>query len=206
MPSVGPIPRTVGRFPCLDFVNSRLSDHLGRGGVEDRLTSPEWRRWFLQRWDLMPVAGEPPLHQLAEARETLRRVLEDCVAGRPLGRGDLGRLNAWLAGAPVRRRFDGGLEPVRRNWAWVLAEVIASAGRLLAAGDRRRLKVCANPACSWIFWDESRNVAGRWCDPTSCGNLIKVREFRRRRRAKIPQAKPVASRRSLRAPTPGGST
>jgi len=179
---VNPIPHSVGRFACLDFVNSRRTDHLGRNGVVDRLPSPEWQHWFLHRWGLAPVAGEPPLPLLAEARDTLRRVLEDWAAGRRQAVRDLGRLDAWLAAAPVRRRFDGGLEPVRRDWTWVLAEVVASAGQVVAAGDGRRLKVCANPACSWLFWDESRNLAGRWCDSATCGNLVKVRAFRRRRR------------------------
>jgi len=64
----------------------------------------------------------------------------------------------------------------------VLAEVIASAAEVLATGEPMRLKICANPGCTWLFWDESRNLSRRWCDPRTCGNLITVRAFRRRHR------------------------
>ena len=83
----------------------------------------------------------------------------------------------------VRRHFGGGMLPVRRDWAWALAKVVAAAERLLATTDPRRLKSCANSGCTWLFLDESRNLSRRWCDPATCGNLITVREFRRRQRA-----------------------
>lgn len=178
-----PIPHTLGALPCLDFVNSRLTDHLGGGGVMDRLDASEWRAWFVERWKLGPVSGTAPLTSLKAARDTLRRVLTVWSQGKALSPADRGRLDRWIAGAPLRRRYDGTLEPVRRDWAWVLSEVVASAAELMAAGDRRRLKACANPGCSWLFLDESRNGSRRWCDPATCGNLITVREFRRRQRA-----------------------
>src|SRR5438270_712384 len=87
------------------------------------------------------------------------------------------RSNA-LTAAAVRRRLDGKVEPVRRDWDWVVAEVVASATELMAEAEPVRLKACANPGCTWMFWDESKNVSRRWCDPRTCGNLVTVREFR----------------------------
>ncbi len=45
-----------------------------------------------------------------------------------------------------------------------------------------RLKVCANAECRWVFYDRSRNQQGHWCDMAVCGNRLKNRAFRARRR------------------------
>ena len=46
----------------------------------------------------------------------------------------------------------------------------------------KRLKACANPECRWIFYDRSRNQQGTWCEMAVCGNRLKNRKFRARRR------------------------
>ncbi|XEC93808.1 CGNR zinc finger domain-containing protein [Paenibacillus tarimensis] len=38
--------------------------------------------------------------------------------------------------------------------------------------------------CRWIYDDESRSRTRSRCDDKRCGNLIKVRRFRERRKAK----------------------
>jgi predicted RNA-binding Zn ribbon-like protein len=60
-----------------------------------------------------------------------------------------------------------------------LALIIYSAQR---DGTWKRLKACANPECRWIFYDRSRNQQGTWCEMAVCGNRLKNREFRARRR------------------------
>jgi hypothetical protein len=49
-------------------------------------------------------------------------------------------------------------------------------------GSWSRLKACANTDCSWVFFDRSRNRQGSWCDMAVCGNRLKNRQFRVRRR------------------------
>jgi predicted RNA-binding Zn ribbon-like protein len=49
-------------------------------------------------------------------------------------------------------------------------------------GSWSRLKACANPDCRWAFYDRSRNQQGHWCDMAVCGNRIKNRHLRARRR------------------------
>ncbi len=66
-----------------------------------------------------------------------------------------------------------------------MAAIAASFASVLVRGDRARVKICANPDCGWVLYDESRNRTRRWCDVKECGNLIKVRLFRARRR-KLP--------------------
>jgi predicted RNA-binding Zn ribbon-like protein len=49
-------------------------------------------------------------------------------------------------------------------------------------GTWTRLRACANPDCRWVFYDRSRNQQGNWCDMAVCGNRLKNRRLRARRR------------------------
>lgn len=49
-------------------------------------------------------------------------------------------------------------------------------------GTWSRLKICANPECRWVFYDRSRNQQGHWCNMDVCGNRLKNRRLRARRR------------------------
>jgi predicted RNA-binding Zn ribbon-like protein len=49
-------------------------------------------------------------------------------------------------------------------------------------GTWTRLKACANPECAWVFYDRSRNHQGSWCNMAVCGNRLKNRSLRARRR------------------------
>jgi predicted RNA-binding Zn ribbon-like protein len=85
----------------------------------------------------------------------------------------------------VRLRWNGD------DWRAVTAIVTASYVSLLMNDDLRRVRGCANPSCSFIFCDDTRNASRRWCDATICGNLIKVRRYRRAisRRGWLPSAR-----------------
>ena len=49
-------------------------------------------------------------------------------------------------------------------------------------GTWEHLKACANEECRWAFYDRSRNHGGTWCEMATCGNKLKNREFRARKR------------------------
>jgi predicted RNA-binding Zn ribbon-like protein len=184
-------PHSNAAFACLDFVNSRFSDHRTRDRWHDRLPSVTWQRWFLSRWNLEvdQESGALPASRLGEARAILRNLLEAWRRGDPYRSRELDALDGWLrtttwqrrlavAGPDLRLRF----VPARRDWDWVVGELADSAAALMANGEPGRLKVCGNPSCTWLFYDESTNRSRRWCDAAICGNLVKVREFRARRR------------------------
>jgi predicted RNA-binding Zn ribbon-like protein len=125
--------------------------------------------------------------QLVALRRLLRSMFTALSeGGEPTGE-ELEELDRALGAALFRRRIvpEGAghrLDPVRRDWRWVLSEVASSFTELLDA-ERGRVKLCENPECRWAFYDASKNRRRRWCDPAECGNVFKVREFRARRRA-----------------------
>ena len=75
------------------------------------------------------------------------------------------------------------------NWDWdnsnealdrVLWPLALSGAELLTSGDLSRLRQCGGQRCGWMFLDTSRNRSRHWCKMSDCGNLEKVRRFRRR--------------------------
>jgi predicted RNA-binding Zn ribbon-like protein len=174
-----------------ELINSDWHDYRGSGAREDRLENGPWLRAFLERAgcpsDTLPSPGER--EALRGLRTLLRGLLEAFRAGRPLPVDGLLELNRILAEAPVIRRLERtpagarlATVPGAQGLRPLLGEIAASFARLLVEGDPARVKVCANPDCGWVIYDESRNLSRRWCDAAECGNLIKVRMHRQRRR------------------------
>ena len=175
------IPRNPAVEPCLDLVNSTWHDHLGSPKVYDRLPDPMFRRWFLKRWGYRVPDPDAPAarRRLVRLRALLRAVMEAYIRGRvpvPLARG----LEAEINRPRVKLTFRLAVERVGDPWDIVISDIATSAARIIA--ERRPVKVCANPACTWMFVDETRPGTRRWCDVTACGNLLHARRHRRRRR------------------------
>jgi len=72
---------------------------------------------------------------------------------------------------------EGGLD-------WLLAAIARSAADLIVEGQPSEVRLCANPACSLFFYDNSRTHRRRWCTMSLCGNRHKVAAFARRRNLK----------------------
>jgi predicted RNA-binding Zn ribbon-like protein len=116
-------------------------------------------------------------------------------ARRTVGDDDVAAVNRILGGGAWTPRLE------RQQGSWrvstesnahgigrVEADVAWSFVSMLTKGDPARIKVCANPDCGWVMYDESRNRTRLWCEASECGNLIKVRRFRQRRRAETGRA------------------
>ncbi len=177
-------------FAALDFLNSDVRDYRGSGKRTDHLDEPDWVAGFLRRWGLEPStpasAGE--IERLRGLRTQLWRIAEKLDGGGEPSARDLKALNDVLGAAAMRRAvaragnaYRVGLEPARRDWAWVRAEIAASFADLLTKFDPSRVRLCANEDCRWVFYDESKSRSRRWCADV-CGNLVKVRKFRARNR------------------------
>jgi hypothetical protein len=47
-------------------------------------------------------------------------------------------------------------------------------------GSWHRFRLCADPTCTTVFYDRSKNHSAKWCSMQTCGNRNKVRAFRQR--------------------------
>ncbi len=176
----------------IDLLNSDWHDYLGGGRAEDRLDDPHWVRSFLAKWDLPDriVSAKATRAALGELRSVLRRFVDRAVAEESLTAADLTALNTVLGAEPVVRRLEPSgstyrmrLDPVRASLRAVLAEIAKSFADILIEGDLTRIKLCENSDCRWVFYDRSRSRTRRWCEGASgCGNLLKVRRFRKRQK------------------------
>ena len=183
-------PELWGQHLCLDLINSLETDSRGSGQTFDWLPKPGWRSALLNAWHLtLDDPAEPvPMTGLIELRSFMRPMVEAWGQGSKPDARDLQTLRTLIGLAPITRELTDGsdgykveIRPLARNWNWVLAEIAVSVIQLLTAGSPDRLKVCGNPDCSWLFYDESFNHSRQWCSARACGNLLKVRRFRARR-------------------------
>lgn len=180
-----------------DFLNTDYHDWRGGGRSEDRLDRPGWLPKLLSQYQL--AAAMPPapdeLAALKRLRAHMLAMVQDLVAGRELQSGALAALNEALSqGAVIRRleadqgRYELRQLPAASGWPQVMAEIAASFAGMLATGEPSRVRICDNPACRWVYYDETRNRSKRYCDDRMCGNVMKVRRFRERRKAAAAEA------------------
>lgn len=183
---------TMENDAWLDLLNSDWHDHRRSGHREDRLDNPAWRDRFLAPWhDLL--AGSPEeevIGSLRRLRAAMRRLVDAYIAGNTVGLGEWKELNGFMTSSPCIRRMEAGpdrlqlkLVPLAGGIPAVQSEIAAAFAGAMSRGDPARIKVCRNDDCRWTFYDRSKNRSRKWCEST-CGNLIKVRRFRRNQRRK----------------------
>lgn len=173
------------RFAWIDLVNSEYRD--GFGVVTDYLRQPAWIGAFLQHWGWEGVLTAFPTRSFEILRTALRDSAEAIAQGRGIPQELFDRLNRNLHCVlyrvieKKRGNYRMTLLPPRRTWQWVASEIVASFGALLEKGELRRLKICPNNGCRWLFFDETKANTRRWCNDRRCGNRDKVRRLRARR-------------------------
>jgi predicted RNA-binding Zn ribbon-like protein len=155
----GPIPSSGSKHLCLEFVK--------RCGLDKVST---------------PTRGE--YEQLVQLRHRLRQHLQ---SRRTPSSSDISVLNDYLdRSTPIMELVVNrtGLQVTTRwnpsGWRAVMTIVTLSYASLLSDGGIDRIRLCANPDCGWLFYDDSRNRSRRWCDVAVCGNLLRVRRHRAR--------------------------
>lgn len=187
---------------CLSFVNTRM----WRGRIDPAETLHDLvgvLTWLersarlhtrdleqVRRWseDNARAAGNV-FAQVIALRETICRIFDALALGKPVQAHDVSALNRALAAAPCRTRieradgkFGWAVDPPSWSAAELLAPVLWSASDLLMHAGQRRVRLCANAQCRWLFVDESKGGTRRWCDMASCGNRAKAQRHYRRRK------------------------
>ena len=206
--------KLVGGDLCLDFVNTvggRIPDGAASPGsrvLADKLADyadlVAWGRHtgsmgesdarrLLRLGESHPREAAVVLDRALVFREALHRTLRSLMLGRRPEPPDVSLLNAEIAAARGREV----LAPFREGLRWELPDagcqldsplwpVSRAAAVLLTSGDLTRLRRCGGERCGWLFLDRSRNRSRQWCTMEDCGNVSKVRRFRRRQRGRSP--------------------
>jgi predicted RNA-binding Zn ribbon-like protein len=72
-----------------------------------------------------------------------------------------------------------------------LSTVARDAIAILGGSDAELLKECGRPECTQVYLDRSRGGRREWCAMETCGNKMKARAYRARKKD---QTRPVAAR------------
>jgi hypothetical protein len=168
----------------LEVVNARHGPEANLGeswpgsGWHDHLVDSAALVGYLDYEGLAHPPGEPAPAELRDLRELAE-------AGRSVPTAEPGafaeQLRPILARYTYRLREDGDFVPTAVGWEAFAAE--AARGLVELVGLRDRLSFCANPACDWLFLDESKNHSRQWCSMESCGSRAKMARYRTRKRA-----------------------
>ena len=184
----------------LDFLKTRPV--VRKQTVELLSSLEDFIRWLVRAAALYPNAAAEALRRWGDGpegiriaerargfRETLRHMIDGIVKGRGIPTEGLAAINFVLA------ENDGGLRLERHGGGFrtrfisrptqpiaLLGHVAEAAADLLATRDLQLIRRCGNPDCVLYFYDATRNHKRQWCAMGTCGNLMKVRAFRRRHR------------------------
>ncbi len=194
-------PSFVGGDLCLDFTNT--VDGSRDGEFQDRVTSfgdlVEWSlsAQTIDRKEFEEILGEAEkdpeeaarvLGRAVKLREAIYRLVRAEDRNSPGFRSDLdvleGELEVGLSRYGICQTATGEIQ-----WAWrrattleaLLGPVAKSAADLLSSDQMARVHVCGGPRCTWLFLDTTKNHRRRWCDMKTCGNVAKVRRYRKRK-------------------------
>jgi predicted RNA-binding Zn ribbon-like protein len=202
----------VGGRLCLDFINSVGARRTARSGemvirdekLTDYLDLLVWARHagaltsgharMLTRRQSEKEATLA-FRRAIRLREALYRIFRAILLRKEPERLHLRVLNEELRF--VRETEHLVFRKSHFTWYWqpsdssldtVVRSVAQSAAELLTQGDLTRLHQCEGDDCGWIFEDTSRNRSRRWCEMRDCGNVAKVRRFRRRQQKRTRKA------------------
>lgn len=169
----------VGGRPSLDLCNTRLP-------TDDLLATPDdVTAWLAAAGLATPVAApcDQDVQRVRALRDDLRVAF---VAHDPRSVADI--VGEWLTGAPGHLAIDrdslrASFCPDVATCTCLLVPALLDAIDLARDGIGR-VRECAAPDCTMIYWDGSRNGSRRWCSMERCGARAKAHTYYARKRGR----------------------
>ncbi len=165
---------------AVDLINTGTTPGSATG--EDLLSAEHGAEaWWRIEAPRVPDGELPDIGALRRLRSTLRDLIEALVDDRPVPPETVSDLNFFMRSAPASTRLQltGTRLSAETQWHGEyggnprLAFIATQAAEFLSDPSKvRRLRRCANPACSMIF--VAVNPRRSWCTPGVCGNRVRV--------------------------------
>ena len=174
---------------CLDFAGTVRAR---RGTSVEGLQSPEdLDRWIDQadlplkpRRQAIKPGDLTAAHQL---REAIYQVIEASRLKSQLSKSQVTLLNRYAAQPLPFPQLLAATGQLSWSSPAPLDAVFASLARdtleLVGSEGVSRVRECADPECTSLFFDTSRSANRRWCSAMPCANRNKVRAYRSRKGA-----------------------
>ena len=149
--------------------------HLVGRGVVERLRTPDDAVAFLHALGISVPDAAPTSDELLRLRD-----VRECARALAEGdrRGYARRLAKLLGEVRLRIAADGSARSTTDGWRGFIDALTVALLELDAI--RRRVKLCHNGACAWLFIDATKNGSQVWCTQQLCGDRMRVRRSRRR--------------------------
>jgi predicted RNA-binding Zn ribbon-like protein len=139
--------------------------------------------WWLHSTELIAgdsVVSDADVTWALEIRDALVDKVRQNMGATPGADTDR-RLNAAAAETGLRPRFDEPrLVPTVDGVRGAIGRLLGVAFMAELDGSWHRFRLCADPTCTTVFYDRSKNHSAKWCSMQTCGNRNKVRAFRKR--------------------------
>jgi predicted RNA-binding Zn ribbon-like protein len=171
---------------AVDLINTVAAP--GSPAADDLLSADRGAEvWWRIEAARVPAGDLPDIRALRRLRSALRDMIEALVTGRPVPQVAVSELNFFMSTAPTSTRLRLTETGLRAEAHWhceyggnpKLAFIATQAAEFLSDPSQvRRLRRCANPACSMIFM--AVNPRRSWCAPGVCGNRVRVARHHRR--------------------------
>jgi CGNR zinc finger len=144
---------------------------------------PATLAWWLRAEAMIPDGADLAEEDLAWGlgiRDALvTKVLENM--GAPVDPEATLRLNSAAIETGLRPRFDApSLDPTADGVRGAIGRILGIAFLAELDGSWHQFRMCADPTCTTVFYDRSKNHSAKWCSMQNCGNRSKVRAFRER--------------------------
>jgi predicted RNA-binding Zn ribbon-like protein len=188
----------VGGDLSIDFANHMLRlDHYS--SARDQLTivlswmeqtglitNEQSQRYFLLM-DNDPELVRTFLKNVIRLRDTVYNIFWALTQGKSPRQKDLGTLNGYIKDCFGHLMIAGTANGF--EWKWMQARtiddylrpIVRSAAELLTSDRLSRVRLCPGENCGWLFIDRSKNRSRKWCDMKDCGNVVKARNYRKRK-------------------------
>ena len=191
-----------GSALCLDFVNT-IHDRINEPERDYWITPVHLLQWALKAGCIMPKDYEALLKNIESSPEQAPKLLKESIRLRallysifyPLSLGkkmageDLDAFNVILSKCLSHLRLKAHDKSVSQNWQFkpgdsmiIMVPVTYSAYELLLSDKLDRIKECSN--CGWLFLDTTKNGTRRWCSMSTCGSIVKAKEWYHRNKGK----------------------
>lgn len=188
-----------GDIPVLQFINT----YRNRGGIhrkdylenyEDFLT---WCNEFnivdLEDYNSLnfeaycnPHNANPVWQRAIRLRETIYEFINSTLREKQIHEDAVTYFNGILSEANAHLRFELNGNSLQVMWfntheelavpLWIL---VKQATVLLQSAKFRDIKKCH---CGKFYLDTTKNRSRRWCNPLVCGNAVRSREYKERKR------------------------
>lgn len=176
-----------------DFANTLDLRRFVHNGVQHQTADEientrDLARWMAERGLLAPCANltTTMFEAAIRLRASIRAYLETDAAERHFDKDIVRELNKAIQPFPVVVKAsirDGmALGPARTDALAGLSSIVGELYNGSANGTLSRLKTCAAEECRRVFYDRSKPATRRWCQAELCGNRLKTRAYRKRKK------------------------